>query len=201
MSIGVFSGCGLRKAGIAGRELSLRLLHRNTARQGFRFKARRHGKAGGRQFCSCDRNLLSASVSTGEAQATCGRESHQLHHFMTTRIVHCQKEKYDVYIGRANSRKRLTKSIFSNPYVIGKDGTRREVLDKYRAHAEEMVKRSPMFALGVRNLHGKTIACWCLQTPVETIRPREEQECHGEILAEIALRLFLENEAMIKRNE
>jgi hypothetical protein len=120
---------------------------------------------------------------------------------MTTRIIHCQKEKYDTYIGRANPRKRLTQSIFANPYVIGKDGNRREVLDKYRAHAEELVKRSPMFALAVRNLHGQTLGCWCWQSPCEVILPPDQQVCHGDILAEISLRLFLENEAMIKRNE
>ena len=115
---------------------------------------------------------------------------------MNTRIVHCQKEKYDVYIGRANPRKRLTKSIFANPYVIGKDGTRQEVMAKYRAHVELLIKRSPMFALAVRNLHCKTLGCWCWQSPCERILPPDQQICHGDIFAEISQRLFLESEAL-----
>lgn len=39
------------------------------------------------------------------------------------RVVHCKKEPYDVYIGRP--------SKWGNPFVIGKDGTREEVIAKY----------------------------------------------------------------------
>lgn len=37
-----------------------------------------------------------------------------------------------VYIGRAMSRYGLKRSDFANPYTIGKDGTRAEVLAKFR---------------------------------------------------------------------
>ncbi len=43
---------------------------------------------------------------------------------MTTRVVHCKKEKYDVYIGRP--------SIFGNPFQIGRDGNREAVIQKYK---------------------------------------------------------------------
>jgi len=41
-----------------------------------------------------------------------------------TRVVHCKKEQYDCYIGRP--------SKWGNSFVIGKDGTREEVVEKYR---------------------------------------------------------------------
>ncbi|MGA9172340.1 MAG: DUF4326 domain-containing protein [Nitrososphaeraceae archaeon] len=41
---------------------------------------------------------------------------------MVAKVVHCKKEKYDIYIGRP--------SRWGNPFVIGKDGTR-EVITKY----------------------------------------------------------------------
>ena len=43
-----------------------------------------------------------------------------------TMVVHCKKEKYDVYIGRP--------SKWGNPFTIGKDGTREEVIQKYREY-------------------------------------------------------------------
>ena len=40
------------------------------------------------------------------------------------KVVHCKKEPYDIYIGRP--------SKWGNPFSIGKDGTREEVIEKYR---------------------------------------------------------------------
>lgn len=39
-------------------------------------------------------------------------------------VVHCKRDPHDVYIGRP--------SKFDNPFVIGPDGTREEVIEKYR---------------------------------------------------------------------
>lgn len=39
------------------------------------------------------------------------------------KIVHCKKEPYDIYIGRPGK--------WGNPFTIGKDGTREEVIVKY----------------------------------------------------------------------
>ena len=41
-----------------------------------------------------------------------------------TDVVHCKKAPFDVYIGRP--------SKWGNPYSIGPDGTREEVIEKYR---------------------------------------------------------------------
>lgn len=40
------------------------------------------------------------------------------------KVVHCKKEKYDVYIGRP--------SKWGNPFIVGADGTRDEVIQKYK---------------------------------------------------------------------
>ena len=48
---------------------------------------------------------------------------------MKTRVVNISsKDPYDVYIGCANRWKKLKKSSFSNPFAVGKDGTREEVI-------------------------------------------------------------------------
>jgi hypothetical protein len=45
---------------------------------------------------------------------------------MKTKVVHCKKESYDIYIGRP--------SKWGNPFREGEDGTRKEVIDKYRKY-------------------------------------------------------------------
>lgn len=80
------------------------------------------------------------------------------------RIVHCKKEKYDVYIGRPGP--------FGNPFVIGKDGDRDEVIDKYEQYVRDNPALMKKIAL---EIPGKTLGCWCVP-----------KRCHGEVLIKIA---------------
>ena len=81
-----------------------------------------------------------------------------------TQVVHCKKSKYDVYIGRP--------SDWGNPFVIGKDGDRADVIRKYR----DWVMRQPdLLSRAKTELRGQRIACWC-----------KPEACHGDVLAEIA---------------
>ena len=41
----------------------------------------------------------------------------------TTRVVHCKRAPFDIYIGRP--------SKWGNPFVIGRDGNREQVIEKY----------------------------------------------------------------------
>ncbi len=87
-----------------------------------------------------------------------------------TRAVNLRAEQYDVYIGRQMRGKR--DNGFGNPFVIGPDGTRDEVLVKYRAWLRqhpELIKRTR------KELKGKRLGCWC-----------KPAACHGDVLAEIA---------------
>ena len=50
-----------------------------------------------------------------------------------TKIVNIKKEKYTLYIGRKNLYyNEPLDSKWANKYVIGKDGTREECIEKYR---------------------------------------------------------------------
>jgi hypothetical protein len=74
---------------------------------------------------------------------------------MATLVVHCKKDKYDVYIGRAVPRRGLKASIWGNPFKVGKDGTRCEVMQKYRAWLfsnGELLAEAP-------ELKGKVLGC------------------------------------------
>ena len=92
---------------------------------------------------------------------------------MAQLVVHCKKAKYHVYIGRAVPRSGLKASVWGNPSVIGKDGTREEVMVKYRAS----LLANPELLLKLPELKGKILGCWCAP-----------EACHGDILAELANR-------------
>ena len=79
-----------------------------------------------------------------------------------TQIVNIRVEKCDVFIGRP--------SKWGNPFVIGKDGTREEVIQKYKAY---ILTKFPKEYI-VSELKDKKLGCYCYPLP-----------CHGDILKEI----------------
>lgn len=69
-----------------------------------------------------------------------------------------------VYIGRP--------SPYSNPFIIGKDGTREEIIEKYR----RWINQRPYFIAQVMiDLKGKDLICYC-----------SPEACHGDVLLKIA---------------
>jgi hypothetical protein len=92
---------------------------------------------------------------------------------MSKFVVHCKKEKYDVYIGRAVPRAGLKASAWGNPFVLGKHGTREEIMKQYRA----WLLNNPELMARLPELKGKVLGCWCAP-----------EACHGDILAELANR-------------
>jgi hypothetical protein len=73
-----------------------------------------------------------------------------------------------VYIGRKT--RELQGSIWGNPFQIGRDGTREEVIAKYR----EYILSKPALLKQLESLRGKTLGCWC-----------SPQACHGDVLIEL----------------
>jgi hypothetical protein len=85
---------------------------------------------------------------------------------MTTTVANIRNgEEFDVYIGRGGD------SIWGNPFKIGRDGDRQEVIAKYRTY----ILRRPDLLAELPKLKGKRLGCWCA--------PRL---CHGNVLAELA---------------
>lgn len=82
---------------------------------------------------------------------------------MATRVVHVKRSRYTVYIGRP--------SIWGNPFRIGADGTRDEVIAKYR----DYILSRPDLLAQLHTLRGQVLGCWC-----------KPQRCHGDVLAELA---------------
>jgi hypothetical protein len=85
---------------------------------------------------------------------------------INTNITHVvnidQNESYDIYIGRG--------SDWGNPYAIGIDGDRDEVIRKYQYDFERGYLKSSKEQL--LKLRGKTLGCHC-----------KPAACHGDVLA------------------
>ncbi len=68
-----------------------------------------------------------------------------------------------IYIGRG--------SQFGNPFRIGQDGSRDEVIRKYSSWFYARLAQDPEFGAAVRGLRGSTLLCFCAPLP-----------CHGDVI-------------------
>ena len=73
---------------------------------------------------------------------------------------------FDVYIGRP--------SKWGNPFMIGRDGTREQVIAKYR----NWLASNPVLLRKLPELVGKRLVCFC-----------KPQACHGDVLLEMLEKL------------
>jgi hypothetical protein len=71
-----------------------------------------------------------------------------------------------VYVGRP--------SKWGNPYLVGRDGTREEVIQKY----EEWLVQNEELMGQLEELQGKDLICWCAP-----------EACHGDVLLKWAARV------------
>jgi len=78
-----------------------------------------------------------------------------------------------IYVGRPMHRGgwHLDGSALASPYRPGPDGTRDEVVAKYRKY---LLGRPDLLAL-LPALRGQRLGCWCLP-----------ERCHAEVIAELA---------------
>lgn len=68
-----------------------------------------------------------------------------------------------VYVGRP--------SKYGNPFVIGRDGDRDAVIDRYRRW---LLSQPELIATARHELAGKDLICWCAPAP-----------CHADVLLDI----------------
>lgn len=79
-------------------------------------------------------------------------------------VVHWKRAPYDVLITRDTK--------WGNPYRIGPDGTRAEVIEKHIL----WLPKQRRLVRALPELRGKVLGCWC----------SEGQRCHGHYLAWLA---------------
>ena len=82
---------------------------------------------------------------------------------LNARIIGRGPHPNRVYIGRP--------SKWGNPFVIGRDGTRWDVIEKYGL----WLAQQPHLLASLDELKGKDLVCWCAP-----------DWCHGHILVELA---------------
>ena len=80
-------------------------------------------------------------------------------------VFHCKRDTVPddtVYVGRP--------SRWGNQFQIGRDGTREEVIKKFRDNLTEQDKEDAR-----RELRGKNLSCWCYPNA-----------CHADVWLEVA---------------
>jgi len=97
-----------------------------------------------------------------------------------TRVVNLTREAYDVYIGRPGRGKAAADCPWGNPFMIGKDGTRDEVIAKYA----RWIQTQPQLLARLGELRGKRLGCFC--APAGGLTAHDDLVCHGQILARLA---------------
>lgn len=80
------------------------------------------------------------------------------------KLVNIRNSSYDIYIGRGKGSK------WGNPFSIGRNGTREQVVEKYRA----WILTQDHLLNSLPELEGKVLGCWC-----------NPKLCHGDILIEL----------------
>ena len=86
-----------------------------------------------------------------------------------TRVVNLRHEEYDVLIARP--------SKWGNPFQIGRDGSREQVITLYEIH----LRRRPDLLAALPGLAGKRLGCHC-----------KPEACHGDVLVKLLRGRFLE---------
>lgn len=91
----------------------------------------------------------------------------------------------DVYVGRRQAGATpFTEGIdggdgfFGNPFHIGIDGTREDVIARFETWARYQIKTRPRYEARVKALHGKRLFCYCAPLP-----------CHANVLERLAAEL------------
>lgn len=101
-----------------------------------------------------------------------------------TRVVHCKRELYDIYIGRGRCPKTGAIGEWGNPFTAIQHKktaasyqveTVEEAVESYR----KWLPTQPRLMAKLHTLKGKVLGCWCHPKP-----------CHGQPSIDLIEQLF-----------
>ena len=104
------------------------------------------------------------------------------------RVVHANKDPFDVYVGRG----RGSKGTWGNPFRIGEPhpetGEPIELGDAIALHEQWMLLGDGRRLLGkpLRELEGRVLGCWC--APAGGVTEHDPLVCHGQNLLRLLAR-------------
>ena len=99
----------------------------------------------------------------GTGPAGEGRRVERVEVSEVMKVVHCQRDAYTHYIGRPSS--------LGNPFVLGRDGNRAQVIRQFEFYA----RNTPGVLADIRALPADAIlGCWCHPKP-----------CHGDVIIKL----------------
>ena len=109
------------------------------------------------------------------------------------RVVHvADKIKDAVYVGRSMPRQGLAGSVLANPYRIGPDGDRAEVVARYRSRLWSRLRCGDAAVLdaliALRDV--SAMSCWCRR---DGEARSAANSCHADVVAEF-LELFSDDD-------
>lgn len=84
---------------------------------------------------------------------------------MPTVVVNVKHDEAEIYCGRP--------SIFGNPFRLGRDGDRVQVITKYIDYFFDRLSKDQRFRKEIHSLKNKKIGCWC-----------KPLLCHCDVIAE-----------------
>jgi len=84
-------------------------------------------------------------------------------------VANIRTSAYDVLIARP--------SKWGNPFMVGRDGNREQVIRMYEIH----IRRRPDLIAALPELIGKRLGCYC-----------KPLLCHGDVLAKLLQEVFLD---------
>lgn len=96
----------------------------------------------------------------------CVKKPYKIIPVRTTKVANKDRgDEFDIYIGR--------KGPWGNPYVIGRDGERADVIEKYRDFFYKKILTDPAKKKALHKLKGMRLGCHC-----------KPAACHGDVIAE-----------------
>ena len=106
-------------------------------------------------------------------QNVCARELRKNGYKNIEHWIYAGHSKH-VYIGRWDPyHPSVPESIWRNPFKVGVDGTRQQVIERYRVYITTKIRDNPS-TYNLDTLRDKVLGCWCSPEP-----------CHGDVLIDL----------------